>query len=140
MQRLVLTPEIREEIISHCRAEHPDEACGLISGRDGIAGKVYPMTNVEKSPVSYFMDPGEQFLAMKRMREEGQPMIAIYHSHPCSAVFPSPKDISLAFYEEALYLIVGLTDYENPVLRAFRIIGGDVAEAAIEIRKTPGQG
>ncbi len=77
------------------------------------------------------MDPGEQFRAMKEMRKSGHEMVAIYHSHPHSRPYPSPKDVSLAFYQETFYLIVGLTDRDNPEVMAFRIFEGDVREVQI---------
>jgi len=104
----------------------------LLSGNGNIAEKIYEMTNIEKSSVSYMMDPEEQFKAMKEMRKNGHKMVAIYHSHPHSPAYPSPKDISLAFYSDEIYIIIGLTDKDRPEARAFEIIDGDVIEVQIE--------
>jgi proteasome lid subunit RPN8/RPN11 len=99
-----------------------------------IAEQIYKMTNIEKSAVSYMMDPEEQFGAMKEMRNNGHKMLAIYHSHPHSQAYPSPKDVSLAFYSDQIYLIVGLTDKDRPEVRAFEILEGDVREVPVEPR------
>ena len=74
------------------------------------------------------MDPEEQFRVMKEMRQNGHEMVAIYHSHPYSQAYPSPVDVSLAFYSDQFYLIVGLTDKDRPEVRAFEIVEGDVRE------------
>ena len=80
------------------------------------------------------MDPEEQFRVMKELRKNGQKMVAIYHSHPYSQAYPSPKDVSLAFYSDQIYIIVGLTDKDRPEVRAFEILEGDVREVQIEPR------
>ncbi len=121
-----------DQVIAHCRAAYPVEACGLLAGTVNRAEKMYAMTNVEPSNVSYMMDPGEQFKAMKEMRADGTRMVAIYHSHPHSPAYPSPKDVSLAFYSDSLYLIIGLSGGEEPEIRAYEIIDGTVREARIE--------
>jgi proteasome lid subunit RPN8/RPN11 len=121
-------------VISHCKSVYPDEACGLLAGDRNIAEKIYKITNIEKSSVSYMMDPEEQFRAMKEMRKNGREMVAIYHSHPHSQAYPSPVDVSLAFYPDPVYLIVGFTDKDRPEVRAFEILDGDVREVQIEAR------
>ena len=55
------------------------------------------------------------------MRERGEQLLAIYHSHPRSAEpSPSDTDVRLAYYPAATYLIVGL-GAPQPLMRAFRI-------------------
>lgn len=76
------------------------------------------------------MEPKEQFTVMKEMREQGLDMAAIYHSHPHSDVYPSTRDISLAFYPDSLHLIVSLI-HEKPVIKAFEIKDGIVREVEI---------
>ena len=119
-------------MIAHCKSVYPKEACGLLAGNRNIAEKIYRITNIEKSGISYMMAPEEQFRAMKDMRKNGHEMVAIYHSHPYSQAYPSPKDISLAFYPDAVYLIAGFTVVDNPEVRAFGIFEGDVREVQIE--------
>jgi len=123
---------VLEQVIAHCRSESPIEACGLLSGAENRAEKMYAMTNIEPSNVSYMMDPGEQFKAMKEMRANSDRMVAIFHSHPHSPAYPSPKDVSLAFYSDSFYLIIGLPGGEEPEIRAFEIVDGTVREARIE--------
>jgi len=129
---LFLPKNLEEEIISHCKEIYPYEACGILAGKDGIVQKVFKMTNIDKSNVSYMMDPGEQFAVMKEMRKEVLEMTAIYHSHPHTDAYPSLKDINLAFYEDSLYVIVSLIQ-EEPVIRAFTIKEGIVEESKILI-------
>ncbi len=104
----------------------------MLAGDRNTAEKIYKMMNIENSSVSYMMDPEEQFRVMKDMRKNGHKMVAIYHSHPHSQAYPSPKDVSLAFYSDQIYIIVGLTDKDRPEVRAFEIFEGDVREVQIQ--------
>ncbi|MEJ2697593.1 MAG: M67 family metallopeptidase [Candidatus Sulfobium sp.] len=133
MSSLIIPRTIFDRIISHCVSVYPDEACGILAGEKDTVRKIYEMTNSEPSPVSYFMDPKEQFLAMKEMRRRGLHMMAVYHSHPSSPPYPSAKDVSLASYPDSLYIIVGLSDKDRPEVHAYTIVEGKVSEAEMEV-------
>ena len=91
------------------------------------------MTNVHQSPISYLIDPKEQFVAFKDMRNQGTELVAIYHSHPHSKAYPSATDVRLAYYPEAVYLLVSLQDPSRPVMKAFRIIENRISHEKLEI-------
>ncbi len=133
MPELVISREFVKQMVTHCTACYPNEACGILAGTGNRVTKVYPMSNSEPSPVSYFMEPKEQFRVMKELRQKGLTMAAIFHSHPQSPAFPSVKDVSLAFYQEAIYVIIGLTNPESPEIRAYTIIEEQVREASLRI-------
>lgn len=124
----------REEIFRHARESSGSEACGILAGRGNRVEKIYRMTNASDTPENrYFMDPTEQFKIMKDIREKGWEMAGIYHSHPGAAAYPSARDIELAFYPEAVYVIVSLKiNGATTELRAFRIIEGKIAEEEID--------
>ena len=109
------------DMVDHARREAPCECCGLIGGNDARAGTVYPLGNVAADPlVTYEAAPEDLFAAQRSMRDRGEQLLAIYHSHPRSNdPQPSATDVRLAYYPSAVYLIVGLGD--EPCLRAFRI-------------------
>ena len=109
-------------MIEHAKAGYPNEACGILAGSTaGSAGEFFPMKNLDLSSISYFMDPKEQLVIFKKMREMGIEMTGIFHSHVASAAAPSQKDVRLAFYPEVSYLIVSLSDRQKPILRSFKI-------------------
>ncbi len=130
---LIIPKQVLDEMLSHCKAGLPNEACGILAGRGNEVSKIYAMSNIENSPVSYLMDSGEQFRAMKDMRANNVEMVAIFHSHPSSAAYPSPKDVNLAFYEEAVYLIVSLASGE-PVVKGFTIREKEILETEIVVK------
>ncbi len=116
-----------DEIIEHARAAVPLECCGLVGGIDESARTVYPLRNVaRRAEFEYEAAPEELFAAQRTMRERGEELFAIYHSHPRSAEpAPSERDVRLAFYPSAIYFIVGFTPDGEGVLRAFRIYEGE---------------
>ena len=129
---LVLSPGILDQIVSNARASQPNEGCGLIAGRNGVADRLIPMENVLDSPTAYEMAPAQLIAALRALRENGQELVAIYHSHPTGPSHPSAQDMGRAYYPEAAHIIVSLERPERPVVRGFRIIDGKALE--IELR------
>lgn len=132
-----LPKEFAEAMVAQALDEHPNEACGLLAGRlhpnGSEATRMFPMTNAERSPVIYRMEPTEQLRVFNEMDEEGLDLVAIYHSHTRSPAYPSSTDVSLAYYPDAVYVIVSLRDRDDPELRGFRIDDGKVSEIALDI-------
>jgi proteasome lid subunit RPN8/RPN11 len=121
-----------DEIINHARVDAPDECCGMVATRDGEAVKVYAAANAAASPLRYEIDGAEQYRIQMAIDDADLDLGAIYHSHTRSEPYPSQTDINLAFYPDALYIIVGLAG-GDPDVRAFTIRDGQVAEAELVI-------
>jgi proteasome lid subunit RPN8/RPN11 len=120
---ITLQSSHRDQILKSAREAEPNECCGLIGGgRNGEAQNIYRLRNVAADKtISYEAAPEDLFAAQRLMRERGEELIAIYHSHPRSAEpVPSETDVRLAYYPQAVYFIVGLAG-PQPVIRAFRI-------------------
>jgi len=117
-------------MIAHCQREYPKEACGLLAAEvvGGPVAQVYPMRNVENSPIGYSLDPKEQLQIEKQMRNHGQRMVGIYHSHTASDAYPSSVDVSLAISPEVSYVLVSLRNRQQPVVKSYRITGTRVEE------------
>jgi len=98
----------------------------------GKAVAVHPAKNAAASPLRYEMDGMEQYKIQSAIEDAGHELGAIYHSHTRTPPFPSQTDINLAFYPEALYVIVGVAG-DEPDVRAFRIVEGEVSEQALEV-------
>ena len=121
-----------DEIVAHAREEAPNECCGIVASSDGAAVKVFRATNAEASPVRYSLDPREQYEITKEIETRGWELGAIYHSHTRSPAYPSQTDVNLAFYPDALYVIVSLAGENAPDLRAFKIAGEQIEEIPLE--------
>ena len=129
---MLIPRALLEQIVAQARDEAPNECCGIIAADDGTAVAVHPARNAAASPLRYEMDGMEQYRIQTEIEDAGLELGAIYHSHTRSAPEPSQTDINLAFYPEALYVIVGL---KSPVadVRAFRIVEGEVSEQPLEV-------
>jgi proteasome lid subunit RPN8/RPN11 len=127
-----ISPELHQELIDHAQAEAPNECCGMIAARDGEAVRVIRARNAAQSPLRYEIDGAEQLKIYNEIDDAGLDLGAIYHSHTRTEPYPSQTDISLAFYPESLYVIVGVAGPE-PVVRAFTIRDGQVGEVELQI-------
>ncbi len=126
-----------DEIIAHCRRQYPKEACGILAGAKGDAQRsviaIYPMRNVADSPIGYSMDPKEQLAVEKQMRQGGQRMLGIYHSHTASAAYPSSVDVTLAISPDVSYVFISLQRNESPDMKSYRIDGTTITEEPLEV-------
>jgi proteasome lid subunit RPN8/RPN11 len=139
---VAVSPAIRAAIVAHARAEYPNEACGLIVGdrsaTDGGAAIRFEATrNKAASPYRYEIHP-EDLLRLTIATDDADEVLwGIVHSHTHTPAVPSPTDIGLAFYPDALYLLVSLSEVEadpvsgEPSLRAWRILDGEVLEVSL---------
>ena len=123
-----------DRIVAQARDEAPNECCGMIAARDGTAITLHPARNAAASPLRYEIDGMEQYRIQSAIEDAGDDLGAIYHSHTRSAPLPSQTDINLAFYPDALYIIVGVAG-EQADVRAWRIADGSVEEAGLEIEE-----
>jgi len=133
--RMIQIPEsVYQEMIDHAKKSYPQEACGFVAGKDGLASYFIPMENIDRSSVTYSMNPKEQLHAFKRMEKDQKDLLGIFHSHVASAAYPSQTDRRMAFYPEVSYLIASLTDMNRPDLKSFRIENDQVTPEEIAIQ------
>lgn len=127
-----LAPGLLEQIVENAKQCYPNEGCGLLVGRQAAA-RFIPIENVCAGETEYEMDPAELIAGLRGLRNTGEELIAIYHSHPRGPARPSKSDIERAYYPEAAHLIVSLAEPECPQAAAFRIIGGEVLEVEVHV-------
>jgi proteasome lid subunit RPN8/RPN11 len=130
----MLPVPIRDAILAHARAGYPNEACGLIIGdRAAAAGgralRFEATNNRAASPHRYEIDPDDLYRLTIATDDADEVFWGIVHSHVRSPAVPSPTDIGLAFYPDALYVLVSLTDES---VQAWRIVDGAVHEVELE--------
>ncbi len=129
MRQIEIPAGIYDMMVGHALSGSPLEVCGILAGRGDRVEHIHQGRNVDASAVSYELDPRQQLEIEKQIRKDGRKMLAIYHSHPGGPAYPSPKDVSLAFWD-MVYIIIGLAGGE-PDVRAFTMEDGVVSEAAV---------
>ncbi|HEV3382645.1 MAG TPA: M67 family metallopeptidase [Trebonia sp.] len=132
---LTISRDLRDKIIAHARADHPDEACGVIAGVIGSdrPRRFIQMENAERSPTFYRFDSQEQLRVWREMDDGDEEAVVIYHSHTATEAYPSRTDISYASEPQAHYVLVSTRDAETTEFRSYRIIDGEVAEEPVTV-------
>jgi proteasome lid subunit RPN8/RPN11 len=132
---LMIRADLVDAIVAHARADHPDEACGVIAGPDGSdrPKRHIPMTNAERSPTFYRFDSGEQLKVWRQMEDTDEVPVVIYHSHTATEAYPSRTDVSYAAEPDAHYVLVSTRDPDRHELRSYRIVDGVVTEEPVTV-------
>lgn len=132
---LTIAPELHAKIVAHARADHPDEACGVIAGPAGSdrPQRFIPMLNAQRSPTFYEFDSMELLRVWREMEDRDEEPVVIYHSHTATEAYPSRTDISYANEPGAHYVVVSTRDPEQAEFRSFRIVDGVVTEEEVRV-------
>lgn len=134
---LKISQSLVDEMIAHAKRDHPDEACGVISGPEGSdrPERFVPMINAAGSPTFYEFDSSELLSLYKQMWANDEEPVVIYHSHTATEAYPSRTDLNLANEPGAHYVLVSTREHGNnpgPVeFRSYRIIDGEITEEEI---------
>ncbi len=136
---LHLTHTAWAELVGHAYDGLPDEACGLIAGPAGPAGGAevahfYRCRNAAESARVYTLDPLDHLRAERDAEQHGWEIVGVVHSHTHTPAFPSPTDVAQAPDPAWHYVIVSL-QHEEPSLRGFRIVDGDLTEEDVVVRR-----
>ncbi|SEF90250.1 Proteasome lid subunit RPN8/RPN11, contains Jab1/MPN metalloenzyme (JAMM) motif [Thermomonospora echinospora] len=132
---LTIERALYDKIVAHARADHPDEACGIVAGPVGSdqPTRFIAMTNAERSPTFYRFDSMEQLRVWREMDDNDEEPVVIYHSHTATEAYPSRTDISYASEPNAHYVLVSTRDPEAEEFRSFRIVDGEVTEEEVRV-------
>ena len=136
---LEISSDLVDQIVRHARADHPDEACGVIAGPvgSGKPERFIPMINAARSPTFYEFDSADLFKLYREMDDRDEELVVIYHSHTATEAYPSRTDISLASEPGAHYVLVSTRQTgqdDGPYeFRSYRIVDGVVTEETVEL-------
>ncbi|HZC10309.1 MAG TPA: M67 family metallopeptidase [Mycobacterium sp.] len=134
---LVIRADLVEAMVAHARADHPDEACGVLAGPEGSdrPERHVAMVNAERSPTFYRFDAQEQLKVWRAMDDADEVPVVIYHSHTATEAYPSRTDVGLAAEPDAHYVLVSTRDPGQDEVRSYRIVDGAVTEEPVTIVK-----
>ena len=124
------------QLLQIARRDPHRECCGILAAHHGLITQVFPAKNVAADPVrNYEISSTEMARLKEKCRERQLDFVGIYHSHPnwLDTNVPSPKDIALAGYSQAIYFIVTPRPYATTPIRAFSIQDGSAMELEIQV-------
>jgi [CysO sulfur-carrier protein]-S-L-cysteine hydrolase len=132
---LTISRALVDQIVAHARADHPDEACGVIAGPAGSdrPERFVAMANAERSPTFYRFDSMEQLAVWREMDDRDEEPVVIYHSHTATQAYPSRTDVSYASEPDAHYVLVSTAEPDHEQFRSFRIVADVVTEEEVVI-------
>lgn len=151
----VAIPEhVLEELFAHARQTFPDECCGWLLGRDGVAATVRRATNAydpsnhptsnERTAETAYVIEGADLLELNRALDSDTPPLVIYHSHPNGRAYFSDTDQAVAkdpWGQGPMYpvqqLVIGLD--ESRVVECKLFDWDSAANAFVEIASLPGR-
>jgi proteasome lid subunit RPN8/RPN11 len=135
---LEITQATYDEIVAHARRDHPDEACGVVTGPAGSGRpeRFVPMLNAARSPTFYEFDSADLLALYRAMDDRDEEPVVIYHSHTATEAYPSQTDITLAQEPGAHYVLVSTREPDSVEFRSYRILDGEVTEEEVSVVAT----
>jgi len=132
---LTIQQSLVDQITAHARADHPDEACGVVAGPEGSdrPERFIPMLNAARSPTFYEFDSKDLFKLYREMDERDEEPVVIYHSHTATEAYPSRTDVSYASEPNAHYVLVSTREENEAEFRSYRIVDGVISEEEVRI-------
>ncbi len=129
-----LSRKLTSELLHLAQISPDAEICGLISSKNNEPIRCYPIKNSATEPQNrYLLDEKQHISAVKKMRENGEELFAIYHSHPTAPACPSTLDLEMATTENVLHFIISLNTKGILELRAFKIEKQNATEVKITL-------
>jgi proteasome lid subunit RPN8/RPN11 len=135
MWLILLSRSQYEILLQHAKNTVPNESCAVLigesdthhSGQDEqdqtqlktvvIVRDVILLQNIDNSPASFSIDPQDLFNCYDKASRQSQSVVAIFHSHPNSAAFPSALDKKFMKINPIIWLI--FSNIDN-VVNAYR--------------------
>jgi [CysO sulfur-carrier protein]-S-L-cysteine hydrolase len=117
---LEIPRDLHDAMVDHCKRESPLECCGILGGISSRVRSFHPLRNELASETRYFADARELLAAHVALRECGEEILAIYHSHPRWQAAPSQTDLAENYYGPCPRIIVSLSG-DSPEVRVWQL-------------------
>ena len=130
---LELPQAMVDQVLAHARRDHPDECCGVIAGRGGVATRLFEMTNAERSPTGFTFDSAEWLRVYREIDDADEEFLVVYHSHTMTEAYPSRTDVAWSRETEFAHWLLVSTRSDQDEVRSYRIDDGVVAEEEVRL-------
>jgi proteasome lid subunit RPN8/RPN11 len=137
---VLIEPALLDALIEHALADAPNECCGVVAVTPGdppLATAVHRAVNTAASALRFEVDPRELLRLIDEIDDAGQELGAIYHSHTRTPPYPSQTDVNFAAnWPGVEWIIIGVSDLDEPNVRSYLIDRGEIIEVPIETAVT----
>ena len=130
---LVLPRAMVEQVVAHARRDHPDECCGVIAGKDGVATRLFAMGNAERSPTGFVFDPQEQLTVWRGLDDADEDLLVVYHSHTMTEAYPSRTDVTWSVNTPGTWWLLVSTRSDEDEVRSYRISDGVITQEEVRV-------
>ncbi len=130
---LELPQAMVDRVLAHARRDHPDECCGVIAGRDGVATRLFEMANAERSPTGFTFDSAEWLRVHRSMEDADEDLLVVYHSHTMTEAYPSRTDVTWSVNTPGTSWLLVSTRSDEDEVRSYRIEDGVVTEEEVRV-------
>jgi proteasome lid subunit RPN8/RPN11 len=122
-----------DQVVAHARRDHPDECCGVIAGKAGVATRLFEMDNADRSPTGFTFDSDQWLKTYRSIDDADEDQLVVYHSHTMTEAFPSRTDVLWSRNTEFQHWLLVSTRSDEEEIRSFVITDGDVVEEELKI-------
>ncbi len=119
------------QVLAHARKDHPDECCGIIAGKDGVATRVFEMENADRSPTGFTFDGAEWLRVYREVDDAEEDLLVVYHSHTATEAYPSRTDVLWSQHNEFQHWLLVSTRAADDEVRSFTISGDTITEEPV---------
>ncbi len=134
IERILIPYQVADAMFKHAGWAYPEEACGLVAFDDADdPALTFCLSNADQAGDRFTISPDEQFGAIRLSDRLGLRIGAVFHSHIRSEAIPSEFDVQGGADADWLHFIVGPVAGRQTLLRAYRIVEGDVSEVTVTI-------
>lgn len=120
---LLIPKEIAAKMQELAEKGLPFEICGLLSGKSLVVESLWELETKYKHRSQFFVEEHKVEEILKKIENQGEEVLAIYHSHPTAAAIPSTLDILHHPDSTVFMIIISLKD-EKRQINCFEINEG----------------
>ncbi len=103
------------EMVDYCRRHLPFEGCGLLSGTEQTGLTLWKLQNENRSVSGFSMSERAVAMALHQMKQKGEQLTGIFHSHPTTPPYPTKKDMKYNPYSNIAYIIVSFNTHPSEI-------------------------
>lgn len=139
---IVIGRDVLRQVVDAAEAAYPQEACGLLAGRQHPNGTVeilraHPSANLGRAPDRFEIDPRLWVDLARALGKGSTKVIGLYHSHPDGPAQPSAVDLEAAWGEELIWLIVSVARRDDGGGQAIHVTAHILDHGGRQFRELP---